>query len=198
MQWCILVLEGYSFFVGMLSNVCSFLSVVLDTLSKNYAMHFNILFSFIDVNIQIVTSIQEKLSLLLTECLKIENIIFNYVVTKNSCMVHSKNNSVWLYVVTRMSKALQPHCVSVHLQERHGENFYGYLCEEISTRQIPALETRKGYIHHWSHKAYSRIHPWSKSMAAEEEESKKSIQEVMILPPPHPTWGYSVKTGPWA
>ena len=88
------MLEGYSFFVGLLSNVCSFLSVVLDTLSKNYAMHFNILFSFIDVNIQIVTSIQEKLSLLLTECLKIENIIFNYVVTKNSCMVHSKNNSV--------------------------------------------------------------------------------------------------------
>lgn len=107
--------------------------------------------------------------------------------TKYSCMAHSENNSVWLYVVSKMSKALQRHCVSVHLQERHGENFYGYLCEEISTRQIPALEARKGYIHHWSHKAYSRIHPWSKSMATAEEESKKSIQEVMILPPPHPT-----------
>ena len=85
-------------------------------------------------------------------------------------------------------------CVSVHLQERHGENFNGYLCEEISARQIPALETREGYIHHWSHKAHSRIHPGSKSMAAEEEESK-SIQEVTIPPPAYPTCTYTVKMG---
>lgn len=70
------------------------------------------------------------------------------------------------------------HCVSVHLPEWHGEDINGYICEKVSARQIPNLETRKRYIYYWSYKAHSRVYPWSKNMATEEEKIKKSPQEV--------------------